>query len=103
MMPRKDRSSKLEAVGAHAVRKSLTPEYINRIAEIVTYRPLGPEALSAILDSQIRELQDHIERRLGAETFQLEVSSRGAEVFAAKGHQRGIRSRELRRCVFSAT
>jgi ATP-dependent Clp protease ATP-binding subunit ClpA len=99
LMPRKDRSSKLEAVGAHAVRKSLTPEFINRIDEIVTYRPLGPEALSAILDSQIRELQDHIERRLGAETFQLEVSSRARKFWLQKGTSEEYGARELRRCV----
>jgi ATP-dependent Clp protease ATP-binding subunit ClpA len=98
LMPRKDRSPKLEALGAHAVRKSLPPEFVNRIDEIVTYRPLGPETLSAILDSQIRELQDHIERRLGAETF-LEVSSRARKFLLQKGTSAEYGAQELQRSV----
>jgi ATP-dependent Clp protease ATP-binding subunit ClpA len=99
LAPRKDRGAKLEAIGAHAVRKSLPPEFINRIDEIVTYRPLASATLAAILDSQIRELQDHIERRLGAETFRLEVSSRARKFLLQRGTSEEYGARELRRCI----
>ena len=43
-------SRKLERIGADAVRKNFSPEFINRIDEVVTYQPLSAEAMGAILD-----------------------------------------------------
>lgn len=99
LTPRDDRSHRLEAVGANAVRKNLPPEFVNRIDEIVTYRPLNAESLGAILDSQIRDLQTHIERRLGAEAFRLQVSARARKFLLAKGTSAEYGARELQRCM----
>lgn len=99
LTPVTGRGSRLEAIGTHAIRKTLPPEFVNRIDEIVTYRPLGPETLAEILDSQIRELQDHIERRLGAEAFRLEVTSRARKFLLEKGTSEEYGARELQRCL----
>jgi ATP-dependent Clp protease ATP-binding subunit ClpA len=99
LAPRADRGSRIDAIGAHAVRKSLPPEFVNRIDEIVTYRPLTAEALSAILDSQIRELQKHIERRLGVDAFHLEVAARARKFLLQHGTSAEFGARELQRCV----
>src|ERR1700689_814101 len=60
-----DRDRKLDCIGMSAVRKNFSPEFINRIDAVVTYQPLDSEALAAILNQQIEELQSHIDRRLG--------------------------------------
>src|SRR6267154_2478432 len=57
---RTDLSSKLENIALVAVRKRFSPEFVNRIDCIITYRPLTSESLSAILDKHITDLQVHV-------------------------------------------
>ena len=87
---RPDILSKLQSIALVAVRKRFSPEFVNRIDCIITYQPLTPEALSAILDHQITDLQNHVNTRLGNRSFTLEVPPAGAPVPARQGNQRGI-------------
>src|ERR1700691_1721242 len=57
---RGDLTGKLQNIGLVAVRKRFSPEFVNRIDAIITYQPLSPEALSAILDHHITDLQNHV-------------------------------------------
>jgi ATP-dependent Clp protease ATP-binding subunit ClpA len=50
---RPDLTSKLQNIALVAVRKRFSPEFVNRIDCIITYQPLTPESLAAILDQQI--------------------------------------------------
>src|SRR5881227_2976033 len=70
---RADLTSKLQNIGLVAVRKRFSPEFVNRIDCIITYQPLTPESLSAILDKQIADLQNHVNTRLGNRSFVLDV------------------------------
>src|SRR6476620_2710458 len=70
---RVDLTSKLEAIALVSVRKRFSPEFVNRIDSVITYRPLTPESLSAILDKQITDLQNHVNTRLGNRSFVLDV------------------------------
>src|SRR5437879_5231800 len=54
---RDDITSKLQNIALVSVRKRFSPEFVNRIDCIITYQPLTPESLSAILDQQITDLQ----------------------------------------------
>src|SRR5246500_3523015 len=71
--PRTDLTGKLQNIGLVAVRKRFSPEFVNRIDCIITYQPLTPESLSAILDKQIADLQNHVNTRLGNRSFTLDV------------------------------
>ncbi len=90
---------KLQGIGMAAVRRSFSPEFINRIDAVVTYQPLSGEALTAILDEHIRELQDHLDRRLGLNTFQLEVPTRTRRFLLEKGTSSEYGARELKRTI----
>src|SRR6201997_474862 len=68
-----DLTGKLQAIGIAAVRKKFSPEFVNRIDAVITYQPLDAESLSAILDHQIRQLQNHVNNRLGQRCFTIEV------------------------------
>src|ERR1700752_1297631 len=57
---RVDLTGKLQAIGLAAMRKKFSPEFVNRIDAIITYQPLDSEALSAIVDHQILDLQNHV-------------------------------------------
>src|SRR5437660_5056886 len=70
---RTDLTSKLQNIALAAVRKRFSPEFVNRIDCIITYQPLTAESLSAILDKQIADLQNHVNTRLGNRSFMLDV------------------------------
>jgi len=94
-----ENSDKLERIGKNAVRKSFSPEFINRIDSVVTYRPLDGAALTAILDQHIEDLQDHIQRRLGERAFRIEVPARARKFLLEKGTSPEYGARELKRVL----
>ena len=97
--PAHDKEARLEAIGGHALRRNFPPEFINRIDEVITYRPLNPGAMAAILDLQIRDLQEHIDKRLGAEAFHLELAAPARRFLLKRGTSEEYGARELKRVV----
>ena len=100
-VPRTDtrRLRKLENIGMLAVRKNFSPEFINRIDAVVTYQPLGAQALTSILDQQIQELQAHLDKRLGERTFYLEIPQRTRRFLLERGTSEEYGARELKRTL----
>jgi CheY-like chemotaxis protein len=92
-----DLTSKIEAIGLAAVRKRFSPEFVNRIDAVVTYRPLDTEALELILDQDVRNLQEHVNSRLGARCFHIEVLPEGRQFLLQKGVSQEYGARELKR------
>src|SRR5205809_2867528 len=82
---RGDLTSKLQNIALVAVRKRFSPEFVNRIDCIITYQPLTPESLSAILDLQIVDLQNHVNTRLGNRSFTLDVPFESRQYLLRKG------------------
>ena len=82
-----------------SVRKRFSPEFVNRIDCIITYQPLTAESLSAILDHQITDLQNHVNTRLGARSFTLEVPSEARQFLLRKGTSSEYGARELNRTI----
>ncbi|HVE16000.1 MAG TPA: AAA family ATPase [Chthoniobacterales bacterium] len=96
---RVDLTSKLQNIALVAVRKRFSPEFVNRIDCIITYQPLTPESLSAILDKQIADLQNHVNTRLGARSFVLDVPPESREFLLKKGTSAEYGARELNRTI----
>ncbi|HKB65595.1 MAG TPA: AAA family ATPase [Pyrinomonadaceae bacterium] len=94
-----DLSNKIQAIGLGAVRKRFSPEFVNRIDAVVTYRPLDAEALELILDHDVRNLQKHVNSRLGERCFQIEVTPDSREFLLQKGVSQEYGARELKRTV----
>jgi ATP-dependent Clp protease ATP-binding subunit ClpA len=103
IVPRPDvrQCRKLDSIGMLAVRKHFSPEFLNRIDAVVTYRPLDARALAAILNQQIEDLQAHIERRLGEQAFRIEVPARSRKFLLERGASAEYGARELKRTVHS--
>jgi len=99
MGERADLTSKLQSIGLVSVRKRFSPEFVNRIDCIITYQPLTPEALSAILDHQISDLQSHVNTRLGNRSFTLEVPFEARQFLLQKGTSSEYGARELNRTI----
>ena len=96
---RADLTSKLQSIGLGAVRKRFSPEFVNRIDCIITYQPLTAESLSAILDKQISDLQNHVNTRLGNRSFTLEVPFEARQFLLKKGTSPEYGARELNRTI----
>jgi len=96
---RADLTSKLQNIALVAVRKRFSPEFVNRIDCIITYQPLTPESLSAILDKQITDLQNHVNTRLGNRSFTLEVPFEARQFLLKKGTSPEYGARELNRTI----
>src|SRR5689334_7471686 len=96
---RSDLTSKLQNIALVAVRKRFSPEFVNRIDCIITYQPLTAESLSAILDKQIADLQNHVNTRLGNRSFTLEVPFEARQFLLNKGTSPEYGARELNRTI----
>jgi len=91
--------AKLDRIGSNAVRRCFPPEFLNRIDAVVTYHPLDEKAMNAILDQQVREFQEHLDRRLGDRTFEVEVPQRARRFLLERGISVEYGARELKRTL----
>src|SRR5690242_8369252 len=96
---RTDLTGKLQNIALASVRKRFSPEFVNRIDCIITYQPLTPESLSAILDHHITDLQNHVNTRLGNRSFALEVPFESRQWLLQKGTSPEYGARELNRTI----
>ncbi|MBM3739879.1 MAG: ATP-dependent Clp protease ATP-binding subunit [Acidobacteria bacterium] len=89
----------LEKIGMQAVRKKFPPEFVNRLDLVLTYRPLDRESMEAILEQQLAALQAHINQRLAARAFPVEITDAAREFLLAKGTSVQFGARELKRTI----
>ena len=94
-----DLASKLESIALAAVRKKFSPEFVNRVDAVITYQPLSEDAVKHILDHQIEELQNHVNRRLGPRGFPIKVTEPAKEFLLKHGVSTEYGARELKRTV----
>jgi ATP-dependent Clp protease ATP-binding subunit ClpA len=95
----RDSAKKLEGIGMNAVRRKFSPEFVNRIDAVITYQPLGAEALKVIVDQQIEALARHIANRLMERAFEIEVNDSAREFLLRKGTSEEYGARELKRVI----
>jgi len=92
-------STKLDRVGAGAVKRRFPPEFVNRIDAVITYRPLDSDALTEILDHQLKALDKHILKRLGPGAFKVKVDAAARAFLLEKGTSSEYGARELKRTI----
>ncbi|MCU1494924.1 MAG: ATP-dependent chaperone ClpB [Acidimicrobiaceae bacterium] len=71
------------------------PEFVNRIDEIVRFRPLAREDIGAIVDIQLEVLGERLAKRRLA----LEVSPEAGELLAERGYDPVFGARPLKRVI----
>ncbi len=77
------------------LRKALRPEFLNRIDEIIVFRPLSQDQLSEIVGLQIRGLA----ARLAVQGIGLEVTDQAQRHLAKEGYSPDFGARPLRRLI----
>jgi ATP-dependent Clp protease ATP-binding subunit ClpA/CheY-like chemotaxis protein len=92
-------AARLQTVGIDAVRRRFSPEFVNRIDVVVTFRPLDAGALSAILQHHLTELQQHVHARLGAGAFEIAIAPAARALLLERGTSDEYGARELKRVI----
>jgi ATP-dependent Clp protease ATP-binding subunit ClpB len=79
------------------LKSSFRPEFLNRLDEIVFYRPLTKEDLKGIVDLLIADLR----RRLGDKQLRVEITAAAKEFIVEAGSDAVYGARPLKRYIQS--
>lgn len=96
--PPEDRA-KLQNIGLAAVRHKFSPEFVNRIDSVITYKPLDRDACEIILDQIMANFARLIHNRLGMRGFRLQCTVAGRSQLLDLGTSLEYGARELKRTV----
>jgi ATP-dependent Clp protease ATP-binding subunit ClpC len=88
-------SAEIETQAMSEMRRIFSPEFINRVDEIVVFNPLEQKQIESIFDIEINELS----RRLAEQNYSLKVTSAAKRVLVEKGWDQKFGGRHLRRTI----
>ena len=77
------------------LRNHFRPEFLNRVDEIVVFRPLSREDIGSIVEIQLRSLEKQLEKR----HLTLDVTPAAKELIAQKGYDPVYGARPLKRVI----
>jgi len=92
-------NDKLSRSGVEAARRKFTPEFINRLDKIVTFRPLGTEELAKILDIELNLVQQRIFNTATEKAFVFKVTEPGKNFLLREGTDMKYGARHLKRAI----
>jgi len=101
MLPQKEApdTARLQSVGMSAVRHKFSPEFVNRIDSVITYKALDRAACEVILDQILSNFARLIHSRLGLRAFRLQCTPAGRKQLLDLGISPEYGARELKRTV----
>ena len=76
-------------------KKTFKPEFLNRLTEIVIFRPLAKESMRSIVELELGKLSD----RLLEKKLKLRIADEVKEFLIEKGYDKKLGARPLRRAV----
>jgi ATP-dependent Clp protease ATP-binding subunit ClpC len=79
----------------NALKKTFSPEFLNRIDDVVIFNSLGQEEIFQIIDISLRELYDRLEN-MG---YKLKLTKSAKEFVAKKGYDPQFGARPLHRAI----
>ncbi|MEA2761817.1 MAG: ATP-dependent Clp protease ATP-binding subunit ClpB [Gemmatimonadaceae bacterium] len=85
----------VEAQVTNALRQHFRPEFLNRVDDIIIFRPLGKSQIEHIIELQLKKL----ERLLGDRKLTLELTPEAREVLATEGYDPAFGARPLKRAI----
>ena len=90
---------KISRTAEEAARRKFTPEFINRLDKIVTFKPLGASQLRQILDIELRMVQARIFKSGPERSFVFTASDHAKELLLREGTDQNSGARHLKRAV----
>ncbi len=88
-------SARAREQGMEALRATFRPEFLNRVDEIVMFRPLGQEQLEKIIELQLVQVAKLLEAR----HITLELTPAAREALFREGYDPAYGARPLRRAI----
>jgi ATP-dependent Clp protease ATP-binding subunit ClpC len=85
----------LEEKVTEQLRLKMRPEFLNRIDDIIIFKPLNLENVKKIVDIMINDLSD----RLKESNIQLEITENARDLLAGKGYDKSFGARPLARTI----
>jgi ATP-dependent Clp protease ATP-binding subunit ClpB len=90
---------KIGRTAEEAARRKFTPEFINRLDKIVTFKPLGANQLREILDIELRMVQERIFHAGPERSFVFTASNPAKELLLREGTDAKYGARHLKRAI----
>jgi ATP-dependent Clp protease ATP-binding subunit ClpB len=90
--------NRMASVGIAAARRKFTPEFINRLDKIVTFRPLGSEDLRRIVDIELEMVQERVQNAANG-FFLMSVTESARELLLMEGTDSRYGARHLKRAI----
>ncbi|HET6229017.1 MAG TPA: ATP-dependent chaperone ClpB [Longimicrobiaceae bacterium] len=88
-------AAEVEALVLAELRRHFRPEFLNRVDDVIVFRPLGAEQLTTIVDLQLRRL----EKLLAERKLSLHVTDSAKRFIAEEGHDPAYGARPLKRAI----
>jgi ATP-dependent Clp protease ATP-binding subunit ClpB len=92
-------NGKLARSGSEAARKKFTPEFINRLDKIVTFKPLGTEELRRILDIELNVVQQRVFTTAADKSFVFKATDNAKNFLLREGTDMKYGARHLKRAI----
>jgi ATP-dependent Clp protease ATP-binding subunit ClpB len=87
----------VEAQVTAQLRQQFKPEFLNRVDDIIIFRPLREQEIEKIVDIQLR----HLERLLADRKIRIEVTPEAKKFLAEEGYDPAFGARPLKRTIQS--
>ena len=91
--------SKIKRSGVEAARRKFTPEFINRLDKIVTFKPLGTDELRRILDIELNMVQQRIFNTATDKSFVFKATDDAKRYLLREGTDMKYGARHLKRAI----
>jgi ATP-dependent Clp protease ATP-binding subunit ClpA len=92
-------NGKITRTGVEAARRKFTPEFINRLDKIVTFKPLGSGELRKILDIELNMVQQRIFNTAPDKSFVFKTSDEAKDFLLQEGTDLKYGARHLKRAI----
>jgi ATP-dependent Clp protease ATP-binding subunit ClpA len=93
----------LDKKSAHAAmeaaRRKFTPEFMNRIDQVIVFRSLGADALAKILDIELNTVQQRVFNSARVLPFVISVTKPARDFLLAEGTELKYGARHLKRAI----
>lgn len=88
----------LAHIAFEAARRRFSPEFLNRVDEILVFEPLSESQLKEVLAIEMEKVQSRVEQAIGKE-IKLRLSDHAAEFLLLQGTDRRYGARHLKRAL----
>jgi len=92
-------TARISGAGIAAARRKFTPEFINRLDNIVVFQSLGREELRRIVDIELEMVQQRIEASAANKAFLVNVTDTAKEFLLMEGTDFRYGARHLKRAI----